>query len=370
MSAPAACEACLRRTWLVARLAPHIEIARYRRRPLREILALSDETLLEALAGSDRDEIAVERAQIDPADLGAGAAVAGLEAVCRHHAAYPPRLLELSDAPAVLFVAGGVERLTSLAGGAGGEGPPAVAVVGMRRASADGVEIARMLGRGLGAAEVTVVSGMALGIDSAAHAGALEAGARTVAVLAGGPDVPYPRRMASLYRSLVARACVVSEMPPGFMPFKWCFPARNRIIAALAQLTVVVEAAERSGALITAEIAADLGREVAAVPGPVTASRSQGTNALLRDGATFVRDARDVLDAVVGVGQGEALSAGAPLPAHLQEVLDQVSSGRDTLALLAAVPGQSLAVLAALGELELLGRLRRAAGGRYVVVPA
>jgi DNA processing protein len=225
---------------------------------------------------------------------------------------------------------------------------------------------------------------MALGADSAAHAGALEAGGATVAVLACGADVPYPPSKRTLYRRIVQAGCVVSELPPGFAPHRWCFPARNRIIAALAQMTVVVEAAERSGSLITAELAADLGRDVGAVPGPVTSWRAAGANALLRDGATVVRDARDVLDAIVGVERGPGASAAqarrdrtagrhraAGLEPRLADLLDAVESGRDTVAALAGHPAEAGAIVAGLTELELLGLLRRAAGGRYVrAVPA
>jgi DNA processing protein len=273
----------------------------------------------------------------------------------------------LVDAPAVLFVAGGVERLVAMAGGDLEDGPRAVAVVGTRRASPDGLEVAASLGRGLAAAGVTVVSGMALGVDSAAHGGAVVAGGRTIAVLAGGADVPYPRNKARLYERIVGDGCVVAELPPGFVARRWCFPARNRIIAALAHTTLVVEAARRSGSLITSEIATDLGRDVGAVPGPVTAWRSAGTNALLRDGATVIRHARDALDLAVGVGCHEP--APVHLPPRLRELLTEVSDGRDTLAALTSAPGEVHATLAGLTELELLGHLRRAAGGRYVVVP-
>ena len=132
---------------------------------------------------------------------------------------------------------------------------PAVAIVGARRAGVDGLQVARGLGRGLAAAGVTVISGMALGIDSAAHAGALEVGGPTIAVLAGGADVAYPASKRALHRELVRGQAAISEMPPGFRPFRWCFPARNRTIAGLAPMTIVVEATERSGSLITAELA-------------------------------------------------------------------------------------------------------------------
>jgi DNA processing protein len=369
-----ACDACLRRTWLIARLAGRIEVARHEgaqstRTRLREILALGEKRLIAGLAGTDAAAIRSELHEVEPDALRAECRRARITPVCRHDANYPARLLDLSDPPAVLHVLGAPERLAQLAGGAIDDGPAAVSIVGTRRASADGLEVARGLGRGLGAAGVTVVSGMALGVDSAAHAGALEAGGATIAVLAGGADRPYPPSKRPLHRAIAERHAVVSELPPGAAPRKWCFPARNRIIAALGGMTVVVEAAERSGSLITAECAADVGREVAAVPGSVTAWRSRGTNALLRDGATLVRDARDVLDATVGVEASAALDLdpGAGLEPRLSSVLRAVAEGRDTLASLAGAPDQAQPMLAALTELELLGLLRRVPGGRYVV---
>jgi DNA processing protein len=362
-----ACGDCLARTWLIARLAGSIEIARQQRRRLREILALPDEKLIAGLAGVRAAEISDELERLDVDDLREATDRAGLEAVCRHDPAYPARLSDLVDAPAVLFVAGGIERLVALAGGDLEDGARAVAVVGTRRASPDGLEVATSLGRGLAAAGVTVVSGMALGVDSAAHGGAVVGSGRTIAVLAGGADVPYPPTKARLYGRILERGCVVGELPPGFVAMRWCFPARNRIIAALAHMTVVVEAARRSGSLITAEIAIDLGREVGAVPGPVTAWRSAGTNALLRDGATLVRHAGDALDVAVGIERREA--APLHLPARLRDLLVEVADGRDTLAALTHAPADVHPTLAGLTELELLGHIRRVAGGRYVVIP-
>jgi DNA processing protein len=368
-----ACDRCLRRTWLVARLAGAIEIARHEKRVLRELLAMRDDKLIAALGGSAAADITAELASTDPAGLRAAADAAGLAAVCRHDRLYPLFAPYLRDKPAVLFVAAAGDdplgRLVGLVGDRTGSGAPTVSIVGSRRASPEGLEIARALARTVTAAGVTVVSGMALGIDSAAHAGALDAGGATVAVLAGGADVPYPSSKRSLYRRIVERGCVVSEMPPGFTPFRWCFPARNRTIAALGHMTVVVEAAERSGSLITAEVAADLGRDVGAVPGPITSWRASGTNALLHDGAILIRNADDVLDAVVGPDRVLDLDPGAGLPPRLASLMRAVSGGRDTLAALAGTPDQAQSTLAALTELELEGRLRRAAGGRYIVVP-
>jgi DNA processing protein len=242
----------------------------------------------------------------------------------------------------------------------------------MRRASSYGRDVARALARDLAAAGVPVVSGMALGVDSDAHAGALDAGGLTVAVLASGADVPYPPSKRRLYEEIRRRGLVVSEMPPGFRARKWCFPARNRIIAGLGDLTIVVEAAERSGSLITADLAAKIGREVAAVPGPVTSPGAAGTNALLRDGATLVRNAQDVLDALFGVGNAppprRRTADGLDPPLRL--LLDAVAHGRDTVAALAgASPDQAEAALVGLTELELRGLVRREPGGRYAVIP-
>ena len=181
------------------------------------------------------------------------------------------------------------------------ETEPAVAIVGARRGTAYGLEVARGFGGALTAAGVSVVSGLAIGVDSAAHVGALERpGAAPVAVLAGGADVPYPASKRRLHAAVAARGCVVSELPPGFNAYRWCFVARNRLIAGLADLTVVVEATERSGSLTTADFAEQLGRPVGAVPGPVTSRFSSGTNLLLAAGAAVVRDARDVLDHLLG----------------------------------------------------------------------
>jgi DNA processing protein len=373
-----ACERCLRRTQLLALLAGGIELARRERRPLRDVLALADDDLLAAVTGDNRAAVLEAQRRVTAEELLDTARERGLEAVCRHDPAYPSRLRDDRSAPATLFVSarGGdaVERLFTLVGDSGSE-PPVVAIVGTRRASIDGLEVARALGRGLAAAGVTVVSGMALGVDSAAHTGALEGGGRTVAVLAGGADVAYPRQKTRLHEQIARTAVVVSEMPPGFRAFKWNFPARNRIIAGLAQATIVVEAAERSGSLITAELALDLGRDVGAVPGPVLSWRSRGVNALLRDGATLIRDAGDALDLVLGL-EGAAVAseraAGAvvapppDLAPELRALLSALDDGRDTISALAGCAADAATVRAGLMELELLGLVRRVAGGRLV----
>lgn len=358
MSSLIACDACLRRSRLVARLAPNIQRAREQGRRLPLLLGLSDEDILSAVGGA----VAGPAADGFDADaIRAEVVAAGLFAVCRCDPRYPSALVPSPDAPAVLHVAGALERFVALLA------EPCVSIVGARRASAYGLEVARSLGRGLSAAGVTVISGLALGIDSAAHAGALEAGGNTIAVLANGADVPYPRSKAGLYARIRVAGAIVSELPPRFPVWRWAFPARNRIIAGLAPLTVVVEAGERSGSLITSGIAEDLGREVGAVPGRVTSSLAAGPNELLKAGAHVVREPADVLDLLFGAGGRPAPPPAAAVPAHLGVVFGAVGDGHDSAGALARAGWELGEALAALSELELLGHVRRAPGGRFVV---
>ena len=199
---------------------------------------------------------------------------------------YPPALRLIPDPPPVLLVRGRLEVLHR----------PAVAVVGARAATTYGLDIARRLGAGLARSGAVVVSGLARGIDAAAHEGALEAGGATVAVLACGPDVVYPPEHARLAERVAAAGAVVTELPPGCPPLRYHFPLRNRVISGLSRGVVVVEARAKSGSLITARHALDQGREVMAVPGPVTAAASAGPNALLRDGARPVVELRDAIE--------------------------------------------------------------------------
>lgn len=200
---------------------------------------------------------------------------------------YPPSLLDLADPPPLLWVAGDVTAWAA---------PSRVAVVGTRANTAYGARITLELTAALAKAGVVIVSGLALGIDAIAHAAALDAGTPTIAVLGTAVDVVYPAKHAALHARVRAHGLLVSEHPPGTTATPGAFPRRNRIIAALAEATLVVEAGEKSGALITADFALEIGRSVAAVPGPVGVDASRGTNALLRDGAHVVTAARDVLD--------------------------------------------------------------------------
>jgi DNA processing protein len=359
------CRSCLRRAWLIARLAGHIELAWSARRGSAGLLALDDRTLIVALAGDRRDAVVAEYERFDDDAARRRCAASGVTALCRCDARYPSHLNDLPDAPAVLHVRGDLahfERALTA---------DRVAVIGARRATEYGLQQARGMGRGLAVAGLTVVSGMALGVDAAAHAGALDASGSTVAVLACGPEQAYPASKRRLHARIVASGAVVSELPPGTPVRRWTFPARNRIIAALAQATVVVEAGERSGSLITAGQAADLGREVAAVPGLVTAPLAAGTNALIADGAQLVRGARDVLELLFGAAALQLLPARpderiAGLDADLRVLLERVGGGCDTVSALAGSGTSVDAVLAGLAQLELRGLVRRGLGGRYM----
>ena len=200
------------------------------------------------------------------------------------------RLDELPDAPAEKLYARGDQVEQALTA-------PTVAVVGARSCTDYGAHVARTLARELAAGGVTVVSGLARGIDGHAHRGAIEAEGRTVAVLGCGIDRDYPRAHAELARQITERGGIVSEYEPGVEPAPWRFPARNRIIAALADVVVIVEARNRSGALITVDLAMEIGRPIYAIPGEITSALSEGTNQLLRHGhATLITSANDVLD--------------------------------------------------------------------------
>jgi DNA processing protein len=241
---------------------------------------------------------------------------------------------------------------------------PAVAIVGARACSGYGAHVARTFARELAAAGAAVVSGLARGIDAEAHRGALEAGGATIAVLGCGIDRDYPAAHAQLAAGIAERGLVVSEYGPGVEPAPWRFPARNRIIAGLSAATVVVEARERSGALITADFALEEGREVFAVPGEITSALSAGTNALLRLGATPATRAADVLESL-----GLAPAPGGPVPTGAAAgVLALLAEGAASSDQLARRTGLSPAeVAAALTELELEG-LASAADGLYRAV--
>ena len=265
---------------------------------------------------------------------------------------YPPLLAQIHDPPAEIYVRGDVDVLSR----------PAVAVVGARSCSAYGAQVAREVAGELASAGIAVVSGMARGIDGEAHRGALDAGGATVAVLGCGIDRDYPRAHAQLAERIRASGAVASEYPRGVEPAPWRFPARNRIIAGLSLATVVVEARERSGALITADFALELGRDVFAVPGEITSALSAGTNDLLRQGAAPLLSARDVFAALGFEREPTKRPHVSYTAAAVLEILADGAKDADELARLTGRPSGEVA--AALIELELAG-LAAASDGVY-----
>jgi DNA processing protein len=277
---------------------------------------------------------------------------------------YPTTLAAIHDPPGTLWVQGHADALRAAA----------VAIVGSRAASPYAVEVAHRLGTDLARRGVAIVSGMARGVDSAAHRGALDGGGITIAVFGCGVDVIYPREHAALAERICERGALVSEFPPGTPPLRGHFPQRNRIISGLSLGVVIVEAAERSGSLITAHFALDQGRAVLAVPGNVLGGRNYGAHALLRDGAKLVECADDILEelpagladrqeGIQGLSESKAAN-----PASQDPVLRRMTEGEsydlDELSQLSGI--DRVRLLPRLVELELGGAVRRIDGGRFV----
>ena len=279
---------------------------------------------------------------------------AGVHWIARSAPEFPPLLHAIHDPPPGLFVRGAAGSDVLLRA--------TVAVVGARSCSPYGAQVARMLGRELGSAGLVVVSGLARGVDGEAHRGALEAGGATVAVLGCGIDRDYPAAHRELAARIRATGLTVSEYAPGVEPAPWRFPARNRIIAGLSAATVVVEARDRSGALITADLALEEGREVFAVPGEITSALSSGTNDLLKLGASPLTASTDVLELFGLTGaEAEPVELGSSAEAVLARLRDGPASA-DELARATGLDAGTLA--SALTELELAG-CAVAGGGVY-----
>jgi DNA processing protein len=279
-----------------------------------------------------------------------------------------PSLLAAIPSPPELWMRGELQRDDALA----------IAIVGTRRASAYGLAAAERLAFDLAAHGVTIVSGLARGIDTAAHRGALEAGGRTVAVLGSGLQVIYPPENGELARTIERRGALVSQFPPGVPPLAGNFPARNRTLAGLALGVVVVEAPERSGALITAGLAGELGREVFAVPGQITIETGRGSNRLIQDGAKLVRDWHDVVEelpnhwrSAVRSSSQQSNAADGPAPDSEEgQILALLTpeSPQHIETLIARRGGSAARVAAALLALELEGQARQLDGQRWVRV--
>jgi DNA processing protein len=286
------------------------------------------------------------------------ATVRDIHAIAWADAAYPAQLREIPDPPIVLWVRGDAKLLPQ----------PSVAIVGSRDATPSGVAAARLLGRGLAEAGLLIVSGLARGIDGAAHRGALEGGGGTVGVLGCGADVTYPREHEKLYAEIAERGALVTELPPGMPPLPNHFPLRNRIISGLSLAVIVIEASEKSGSLITAKAALDQGRDVLVVPGGIASGRYRGSHALIKDGAPLVETVEDVLRELRWVAP--------PRPSSVQDgklfdsnKLGGVMALGETYTVddLVERTGMSApAVLAELGRLEVQGAVSRFPGGNFV----
>jgi DNA processing protein len=389
--AGAACARCLRRSWLLSELSGPLEYCARDRGRLFELLALPDRELLAAVAGRRTAELRARYERFPAGELERGHEVG---TICRHRRGYP-RALSGPAAPPALDVAGGAGRLAKLTAA------PVVAILGSRAASDYGIEIARSLARGLAASGVTVAASLTDGIAIAAHAGALDAGGASIAVMGGGLDVSCPARRRSLHERVKRRGCAVSELPRDCNGRRWGQLASERIVVELAALTVLVEAEQTTGDLAAAHMAQALGRPVAAIPGRVTSPLSHGTHALLMDGASLVRGPRDVLELLYRAGASRPEGRAAPaahaavepraglephaglashagmephaglepyagLEPRLKATLARVGAGCDTPDKLTRAGADPAEVLTALSELELMGLLARGDGGRYL----
>jgi DNA processing protein len=330
--------------------------------PRVDVLEMPPTELVERLKMTENASRTLEelRQAFDPEAVYGHLKEKGIEVLAPVDASYPERLREIPDPPPALFVNGEIP------------GDIVVALVGSRKASATGIEAARALGWALGERGVCVVSGLALGVDAAAHEGALGAGGPTVGVLGCGIDIVYPKDNRSVFERVRRNGALVSEYYLGEAPLAWRFPARNRIIAGLCDAVVVVEAPQKSGALITARHALECGRDVWAVPGLLLAAECRGSNKLLADGAGVLWDIGEFVEAYASGVVESAGSAPTPgVPAELPETEAAVLSGVgfeptevDAVASRSGVEMREL--LPALALLELKGYVTRNLGGAFV----
>lgn len=368
------------REWLALTLIPGVGTTHFIRllarfREPAAVLSASEAALREVVGPKLAQRITQYRDVVDLEYQQNEMAQYGAQVITLNDTEYPPRLGEIYDPPLVLFVRG--ELLT--------RDEHCVAIVGTRRATPYGIRMAEKLGRELGARGVTVVSGMASGIDSAAHRGALEAGGRTIAVLGCGVDVVYPPENSDLMHQIIHHGCVLSQFAMGAKPSKGHFPYRNRIISGISAGTVVVQAPLKSGALITAHTAVEQGREVFAVPGEVGALNSQGPHSLLRDGAKIAETVEDILlelnfpdnlavhpqPAVAGSSVGSEAprtpekteKAQSGIEEDILSVLSRDGSFVDEIAAASRVSISE--ALSALTMLELKGLIRQFSGKRF-----
>lgn len=337
-------------------------ISRLGELPPSSVLELSAKDLASRVRMTDRAIRAFEelRSDFHPDSLLKRLEEKSIQALTPADAGYPERLLEMPDPPPALFVDGSLPQ------------GPTVAIVGSRKASPTGRGVARELGRALGERGVCVVSGLALGVDAASHEGALEGGGPTVGVLGCGIDVVYPRSNRRLFGRVRESGAIVSEYYLGESPLAWRFPARNRIIAGLADVLVVAEAAEKSGALITARHALDAGRDVWAAPGPPGVSECRGSNRLLADGAGVLWDVPEFVEAFSPEPDRRSkASTSSPVPEELPEdearALSGVGFEPTPVDVVAGRSGLEVKeLLSALALLELKGYVARDAAGAFL----
>jgi DNA processing protein len=306
--------------WLAISRVPYIGPARIERLlqtfgSLSAAWSAPQEELRVALEPRSLSELLTARSRIDPAGELERLSRQGITVVHPGHPSYPRLLAEISGRPSILYVRGELAPADDVS----------VAIVGTRRATPYGRQAAERIAAELAQAGITVVSGLARGVDAAAHRAALEAGGRTIAVLGSGPDVIYPAEHRRLAEQILESGAILSELPPGAKPDAQNFPARNRIVSGMTLGTLIIEAPLRSGALITASFAGDQGREVFVIPGSIFAQTAEGTNALLRDGARLVRDGADILEDL-------GLSGGDPVVTQ-----SQMSLGEDERRLYSAL---------------------------------
>ena len=299
----------------------------------------------------------VSRARVAARDALRAARTGGFTAVPWPDTRYPTALTAIADPPPVLWIRGNPDALRA----------PAVAVVGSRAGSAYARDVSRELGTELARRGVTVVSGLARGVDAAAHHGALAVDGRTLGILGSGVDIVYPPEHSRLARDVMRRGALVSELPLGAPPKPAHFPQRNRLISGVSAAIVVVEASDRSGSLITARLALEQGREVMAVPGNVLTGRNRGAHALLKDGAKVVEHVDDILEEIqlaTGMAATRPVDEGGLEDPVLRHLSRGESYDLDELIALSGLDGPRL--LPCLLELELAGRVARCDGGRFV----
>ncbi|MGH2913256.1 MAG: DNA-processing protein DprA [Solirubrobacteraceae bacterium] len=363
-----ACYECRQRAWLLDRVGVTLDFKARDLPRFWRLLELPDRELIDAIGGRRRGELADAYSRWQPmsADMNVEE---DISTTCRHRMSYPTRLRERTLAPHALSVRGGIKRFGEILD------RQVVAIVGTRRATDYGMETARELARGLTACGVTIAGALDEGIAAAVHSGALEGDGQMLTVMAGGLEQCSPAWCEGLYRRTLHRGCAISELVERSEPRPrgWWHVGRARTLALLADLVIVVEAQERPWELACARVAPEHGTMVAAIPGRVSSPASEGSNALLVEGARLVRGPQDALDVLYGVGTRtlpkrawDACGGSTALEPHLARVLEMVGNGHNTPAKLASRGGHAGDMAVALIELELAGLLVRGDGGRYV----